>query len=570
MAKVLPNEYETLVPTNPQKEPLFRPLDEIYEDAYHNRQFTPVYLMMLVLAALIALLGLQLNSPAIIIGAMLISPLMWPILSCGLALNIADWQLGKKAARNVGLSVAEAVAITTLAALFLPLKEATPEMLARTNPNLMDLFVAFFSGAAGTLAWVSRARGGLTILPGVAIATAVMPPLAVTGFGIATAQWNIAGGAFMLFTTNLMAIIISADLVFFLVGYRPQQHMPEKHRKLARYRFAAATVVLLILSIPLTLTLVRATQQARMRSEIHNTLRARLQEQRSRLAAVEFHATSARVLVDASVNTPRLIQVAQVRGIEEELARRLGRPVELRLQQIRVEENGAESAQEAVRDRDFLAGGALRPAPRPPPEPPAAETLAQVQARIQFLLGWLAQPMNVDSLIVNAIGRQNDQTILVDVSARQLEPTTLEEWSVTAAALATELQAPVHVRGRLTTRAGDADTLRFSPGSAALPVVDLQRVRQFTAQWAERADLRLAFAPSADAPAPLTAQRLAALRRRFPQADAATPMLAYDLAPEEIRFYLVQMVDVVSRPDGGIPGLPPPPPAEAASPPAGP
>jgi uncharacterized hydrophobic protein (TIGR00271 family) len=566
MQKILPNENETLVPTNPTKGSLFRSLDEMYEDAYHNRQFTPVYLMMLLLAALIALLGLQLNSPAIIIGAMLISPLMWPILTCGLALNIADWPLGKKAARNVLLSVAEAIAITTIAALLLPLKEPTPEMLVRTNPNLLDLFVAFFSGAAGSLAWVSRARGGLTILPGVAIATAVMPPLAVTGFGIGTGQWEIAGGAFMLFTTNLMAIIISADLVFFLVGFRPQLHLPEKHRKFARYRFAAATLVLIILSIPLTHTLIRAAQQARMRSEINNTLRLRLEEHRARLGTVEFSATPARVVVDASVSTPRLIQMAQVRDLETELARRLGRRVELSLQQIRVEQNGVEPPPETPRDRDFVAGGAGRQSPRLVPEPPAAETLAQVQSRIQFLLGWLVQPLEVDAVTVNAIGRQFDQTILVDISARQLRPTTQDAWAVAAAALATELQAPVHVRGRVITRGGDNDIVRFPSGAAALPAAELRRVREFAGQWAGRPDLRLAFAPSAQAPPPLTTQRLTALRTRFDGADAAEPMLAYDLPPEEVRFYLAQQVDAVGQPTPLAPGGEPPPAPAAASP----
>lgn len=185
---------------------LLRSREEIFQDASEGRQFDAVYFAMLVLSCLIALLGLLLNSPAVIIGAMLISPLMGPILTCGLALTTADWRLGKKAGWNVVLSVAEAVLIAAIATKLSPLKDATPEILARTNPNLMDLLVAFFSGLAGTLAMSSR-TAGLMILPGVAIATAVMPPLATIGFGVSTGQWAVARGAFMLFFTNFMAIV---------------------------------------------------------------------------------------------------------------------------------------------------------------------------------------------------------------------------------------------------------------------------------------------------------------------------------------------------------------------------
>lgn len=132
----------TIQPTSRLRE-LFRPATEIYQDAQESRQFDVVYFAMLVLACLIALLGLLLNSPAVIIGAMLISPLMGPILACGLALTAADWDVGQKAARNVALSVAEAIIIAALATKLSALRQATPEILARTNPNLMDLLSRF-------------------------------------------------------------------------------------------------------------------------------------------------------------------------------------------------------------------------------------------------------------------------------------------------------------------------------------------------------------------------------------------------------------------------------------------
>ena len=287
--------------------PLFRPRKEIYQDAFEGRQFNFLYFSMLVFACLIALLGLLLNSPAVIIGAMLISPLMGPILSCGLALTLADWDLGLKAGRNTLYSVGETILIAVLATSLSPLKDATPEILARTTPNLMDLLIAFFSGLAGTLALSSR-KGGLSILPGVAIATAVMPPLATVGYGISTRQWAVAGGAFMLFFTNFTAIVISADLVFLLIGFRPKQvQVGHEHSVLVKWRITIASVVLLTLSIPLLRTLLRAAQQAQIRREISVVLHQQFDRPgQSRLTSTEIKAAQQPLLIDTVVQTEEL------------------------------------------------------------------------------------------------------------------------------------------------------------------------------------------------------------------------------------------------------------------------
>jgi len=183
--------------------------DSIYRAILDSSHIDIEYVALLILAGLIALFGLLENSAAVIIGAMLISPLMNPILSAALALLLGDGKLGKRSAALLILSIVGVVGITWLVASLTPLTQATPEILARTTPNLLDLFIAILSGLAGTLAL----RGGsvaMTILPGVAIAVAVVPPLSVVGYGLSTHQGSVASGAFLLFVTNLVAIIISA------------------------------------------------------------------------------------------------------------------------------------------------------------------------------------------------------------------------------------------------------------------------------------------------------------------------------------------------------------------------
>lgn len=177
------------------------------------------YALELLLSAGIATFGLVLDSPAVVIGAMLISPLMGPILAGGLALAAADIYLGIKALLSVVLSSVCAILFGAALVWLLPFHSPTQEILARTHPNLLDLGVALFSGLAGTIV-VCRGGGGggVTALPGVAIAVALMPPLCTIGFGVGSGfSWPIITGAGLLFLTNLAAITTSAFVAFYAV-----------------------------------------------------------------------------------------------------------------------------------------------------------------------------------------------------------------------------------------------------------------------------------------------------------------------------------------------------------------
>lgn len=517
----------------------FKPVEEIYEDIAEGRQFHAVYLMMLVLSALIALLGLLLNSPAVIIGAMLISPLIGPILSSGLALTLADWDLGRKAVRNIGLSVVEAVAISALVTFFSPLKEATPEIIARTSPNLMDLGVAFFSGIAGTLALCSK-KGGLTVIPGVAIATAVIPPLSTVGYGLATAQWSIAGGAFMLFFTNLMAIIVSADLTFLAAGFRPEQQMSKReHRMLVRNRIMAATAVLILLSIPLMQTLLQAAQQTRMRREISSTVRSQLEvPDQTRVASVDFRWRGDTLVVRADVRTTNLVEPPRVKSVEEKLAAQLGRTVDFNIQQVRV----------ATATETDVLSGALRPSQQPEPEPPPAVTLARAQEKMQALLEWLVKPLGVESVRVSSLGRQSDGVLVLEVLAHGKQPTEANAWSVIAAALAEEMAAPVQLRGRLVVAADPEHVIRFRGRSVNPDVAARRKLQEVTGAWNGRKDLRINFRVSEEHDKDLTERRLAALSQRFPEAVSPDLVPLAGIEADVMQFQVVQSIEAAGLP----------------------
>lgn len=183
-----------------------------------------VYWLQLLFSAGIATLGLVLNSSAVIIGAMLISPLMGPILSSGLALATGDLILAFRSAANLIFSTVGAIIFAVILVALLPFKNETAEIISRTSPNTLDLVIALFSGAIGSIATCRQVKGVVTSIPGVAIAVALMPPLCVVGYGVGVAVSlnfsdgiRIASGGGLLYLTNLVAITFTSMIVFVLL-----------------------------------------------------------------------------------------------------------------------------------------------------------------------------------------------------------------------------------------------------------------------------------------------------------------------------------------------------------------
>ncbi|MEM8908386.1 MAG: TIGR00341 family protein, partial [Bacteroidota bacterium] len=196
--------------------------------------FKGTNLWILMFAILVASVGLNVNSPAVVIGAMLISPLMGPIMGIGLGIGINDFQLIVKALRNLTLAVVISVLTSAFYFWISPLNDAQSELLARTSPTLWDVLIGLFGGLAGIVAGSRKEKSNA--IPGVAIATALMPPLCTAGFGLATAQWNYFFGAFYLFFINSVFISFSTYLIVRLLKYKPKEFVDEqRERQMKRY-----------------------------------------------------------------------------------------------------------------------------------------------------------------------------------------------------------------------------------------------------------------------------------------------------------------------------------------------
>ena len=218
---------------------------EVIEQVGAGVVFRGTNLWILMFAILIASLGLNVNSTAVIIGAMLISPLMGPIIGMGLGVGIGDYDLLRRALCNYGVATLISVVTATLYFLLSPLSEARSELLARTSPTLYDVLIAFCGGAAGVLALTTKSKG--QVIPGVAIATALMPPLCTAGYGLATAQWNYFFGAFYLFFINTVFIALATFFGVKLLRFHSHTElMPE----LARRGKRMVTVVVVVTMIP--------------------------------------------------------------------------------------------------------------------------------------------------------------------------------------------------------------------------------------------------------------------------------------------------------------------------------
>ena len=270
--------------------------------------FRGTNLWILMFAILIASLGLNVNSTAVIIGAMLISPLMGPIIGIGLSVGINDYDLLRRALKNYLVATLISVVTATVYFFISPLSEARSELLARTAPTLYDVLIAFCGGAAGVLALTTKSKG--QVIPGVAIATALMPPLCTAGYGLATAQWSYFLGAFYLYFINSVFIALSTFFGVKLLRFHVRRDIAPERLQHGR---RLITIVLIVTLIPAAIMTVNIVRQNIFDHNVQAFVNHELQK-------------SGTQIIDRSIQHDTLRVVAVGRAISEsELADARGR-----------------------------------------------------------------------------------------------------------------------------------------------------------------------------------------------------------------------------------------------------
>lgn len=214
---------------------------------------------VLACAIIIASVGLNVNSTAVIIGAMLVSPVMGPILGIGMAIGITDRDLLRKSLVNFGVMVIISLIFSTLYFLISPLNDARSELLARTSPTIFDVIIAFFGGAAGIIA-TSRKEQSFTVISGVAIATALMPPLCTAGYGLATGQFQYFLGAVYLFFINSFFISLATFIMVRYLHFPYVQYLDPHQRRLVKRTITIFAILVIVPSIFMAINVIRESR----------------------------------------------------------------------------------------------------------------------------------------------------------------------------------------------------------------------------------------------------------------------------------------------------------------------
>jgi uncharacterized hydrophobic protein (TIGR00271 family) len=298
------------------------------------------FFFLVVLSSTIATLGLIINSAAVIIGAMLLAPLMTPLIGIGLAIVTSDFKMLRNAFAGLlkGFILAVGVALlVTLANRVLPfvsLGELSSEILARTRPSPLDMAIALSGGLAA--AYATTEKSIPEALPGVAIATALMPPLSTVGIGFAMGQLNVAFGALLLFTTNAVTIAFASALIFFLRGFRPKT---KKDSRSVLSNLYYSGLLLLLLLIPLSFYSVRFVQEANENRLINDAITSEI----NKLGNVEMVSMNVTrdgkgLNMDITIRTSRLLSYDQVVAMQEAVVQKLGLSVSLNINQVLVQQ----------------------------------------------------------------------------------------------------------------------------------------------------------------------------------------------------------------------------------------
>jgi uncharacterized hydrophobic protein (TIGR00271 family) len=431
-------------------DPMNRPA--VYAQVYGGADLLSLnYWLGIVFSAGIATFGLIQDSPAVIIGAMLISPLMGPIMATGLGLAVGDLYLALKAIFNLVASVTVAVALSGCIVWLLPFHSATTEILSRTNPTLLDLGIALFSGLAGSVV-VGRAGGdGLTALPGVAIAVALMPPLCSVGFGFGSGlNTRIIGGAGLLFLTNLVAIITSAFAVFLLIGMnagelgeqmtksrdgeflakrlaKGRAHKVLIHSGSLGWRILVLVILMGATAIPLKTAFVQLTQEVAARSTVQQVVKGLLPPDALVSQQVDVGRNNIAVRLFSTQEVPEEKQLTAQQAIQ----RRSGRSTHLSVSSV--------ASQSQLAEMMGRLSAPPPPAPLAPPPPSLEDVRTDLIKRLTPVLSgiWPAKaPLAGFDIAMSAQGVTLDAQYQ---SVRDLTPIAL---GLIAKQLQDQLQLP--------------------------------------------------------------------------------------------------------------------------------
>jgi uncharacterized hydrophobic protein (TIGR00271 family) len=311
------------------KLPLFKKAsDDDFKDLLtalkDNARFSYTYLILMILSTLLATTGLFANSAPVIIGAMILAPLMAPIISLSMGVIRTDKFLLFKSINTLMIGIFMALLFSSIYTLFIPLEQITPEMQGRLHPNLLDLLVAIFSGIAG--AYATSKEEVAKSLAGVAIAVALVPPLSVTGIGIGLGNFDVIYGSFLLFITNLVGITLSASLTFIVLGFAPVT----KAKKGVFY----TSIIMALVSIPLFLSFMKVVDRYKYFDELNSVKSISIHQENVDLNIKTIENKKDNILVNIEVVSTKPLSLIDYKIIKDRLQEKINKTIVLKVTPI--------------------------------------------------------------------------------------------------------------------------------------------------------------------------------------------------------------------------------------------
>jgi uncharacterized hydrophobic protein (TIGR00271 family) len=293
---------------------------ELFVSLRDSASATSSYQVLMILSVLLALTGMYANSAPVIIGAMILAPLMSPVVSLAMGLARTETRLIEQSLRTLGIGVAWGLGCAVLLAWAMPLDIPTPEMRARMSPTLLDLLVAVVSGVAGAYAHAKEEIA--KSLAGVAIAVALVPPLSVAGIGLGWGDWDMAWGAFLLLTTNLVGIALAASVTFLVLGFAPF--------KRAKAGLGVTLLIMLVISAPLSIAFTHLVKKDRILEQVPT---GEIQLAGSPVNVGQIRVTVGEPhLVRVVLSSPIQLDKTHVDELKQVIVNRVGEPVLLEAQ----------------------------------------------------------------------------------------------------------------------------------------------------------------------------------------------------------------------------------------------
>lgn len=284
-----------------------------------SASFSSSFAVLMILSVLLATTGLYANSSPVIIGAMILAPLMSPIISLAMGTIRLDISLLVKSTKTLSFGIFLALFVSSCYALIIPLEQITQEMTSRLHPNLLDLIVAILSGIAGAYAHAKEEIA--KSLAGVAIAVALVPPLSVSGIGLGMMNFDVIYGAFLLFVTNFIGIILSASLTFVVLGFAPI--------KKAVKSLMGSFTMMIIISIPLVISFSQLVEQNKVFKEVSKIKSVKIGDEKVFFNVKSIEIKKEAIYLELELLTSHMINLQELYKVKENLERKLGKEVHI-------------------------------------------------------------------------------------------------------------------------------------------------------------------------------------------------------------------------------------------------